>query len=746
MQQDPFESCSRCKKQNLTCQIDESFRRIGKRSRHAELERRAAELEQENAMLRQQVGTTRTMSMSMPNTFPQNNGPAMYTYNLMGTEEESNDAVESLLNLKEGLDGVSAKRGSRKAPPFRTLGSVMMVRERIVEVFDEYWKHYHRFLPLLDENKPPEHYFNISEYLFWTIIMVGCRKFQADRGLLAKLTSPYKNLMWQTMTSVPQNHHIVKALCLLCTWPLPISSTSQDPTVMNCGLMMNVALQIGLHRPSHAEDFSRSHIHLKEDDIRDRLKTWATCNIVAQSISTGYGLPPQTVYDSTLEPAMTLRTGPDTKDKDNVPLPEDLRRRLELEKFANNVTQQVYGYNANSSSREQALFARMAAEDLPKQFEPDRSQNPSKPNLKDNHWDALYLGAVRLHIRLYAFFEAPTATTYRRDLVHLYAAATEYLEAALELKEIGLKYAPNYIMQMMLAAAYTLCKLLNSFFVVRLEHDREHGCNLFVATIGAVREMSVQSNDLPQRLSEVVVQLWHYSGAGKALDGSSAEDANKDNPIGADGNAAEGEGNNVGDNAHSGDIDDSLQLKLRTRMSMSLVYDCVWRWRDELQGKVRAENLDAAVRNPTSPEARIDSPKFPRRMSQLNSSAGGTPLRPSTSGSAFAGSPTQHQQQHIQQQPQQVQTAALAMDQTIGPAADVDGLAAYGAGPSAADAAMGNLFATGAGQYGFGNNTIYGNSYEFFDPMSWILDDSQGLNFTSNLGLMGDGDGSGNGF
>lgn len=647
----------------------------------------------------------------------------------MGTEDDSNfshDAVESLLNLKEGLEGNPARRGSRKTPAFRTLGSVMLARERIADIFEEYWQHYHRFLPLLDPQKPPEHYFALSEFLFWTIIMVGSRQFQADRELLAKLTDQYKRMMWLTMTNVPQNYHIVKALCLVCTWPLPVSSTSQDPTIMNCGLMMNVALQIGLHRPSHAEDFSRSHIHLKQDDIRDRHKTWATCNIVAQSISTGYGLPPQTVYDSTLEPAITLRTG--SENNDVVPLPEELRRRLELEKFANSVTQQVYGYNVKSSSRDLAMFASMAAGDLPKHFEPDRSKNSTKANLKDNPWDTLYLGAVRLHIRLYAFFEEPTEPTYRGDLIHLYAAATEYLEAALELKDRGLKYAPNYIMQMMLAAAYALCKLLNSFFVVRLEHNREHGCNLFVATIGAVRDMSVQSNDLPQRLSEVAVQLWHYSGAGKAFEEPSLD---KDNPISTlTGQDSTIEGDSAIVEQHSGEIDDSLQLKLRTRMSMSLVYDCVWRWRDELQGKVRTENLEVAVRNPTSPEAKIDSPKFPRRASQLGSGGAGTPLRPSTSGSAFAGSPAQTQQS--------------ILDQTISQAADPNGLAGYGV----SDAGMPNLFTAGPGMtnFGYNANPLYGNSYEFFDPMSWLLDDAQGtLPFTTGLGLMGDGD-AGNGF
>ncbi|KAF2095357.1 hypothetical protein NA57DRAFT_11125, partial [Rhizodiscina lignyota] len=607
VQQDPFVSCSRCRRQNLQCRIEESFRRIGKRSKYAELERRTAELEHENSVLRQQLGG-KPMPMTVPTVYATNNGPSSYTYHGMPPSDldpnlqGSHEAVESLLDLKQGLDGNPQRRGSRKTPAFRTLGNVMLARERVAEIFEEYWQHYHRFLPLLDPQKPPEHYFGLSELLFWTIVIVGARQFPGDRELLSKLSPHYKTLYWATISAVPQNYQVIKALCLLCTWPLPVSSTSMDSTVIYCGLMMNIAMQNGLHRPSHAEDFSRSHIHLQEDDIRDRLKTWAACNIVAQSISTGYGLPPQTVYDSTLDPVLTLRTGTNSE---TFPIPEELRRRLELEKFANNITTKLYSYNSEASSKEQALFATMAAQDLQQQFDDTgRNHGPSIANLNDNPWDALYLGAVRLHIRLYAFFEPPHALTYRSDLVSLYAATTDFLDAALKLEGKGLKYATNYIMQMMLAAAYTLSKLLNSFFVAHLEPEREKGCILFSKTVAAVRAMSVQSNDLPQRLSEVVVQLWHYSGAGRSLaplPPNSIQEMGSSTSSGANGN-----GNGL-EQGSSGDIDDSLQLKLRTRMSMSLVYDSVWRWRDELQGKVRAENLDAAVRNPTSPEATVDS-------------------------------------------------------------------------------------------------------------------------------------------
>lgn len=111
---------------------------------------------------------------------------------------------------------------------------------------------------------------------------MGSRRYQADPTLLNALSGPVSRLVWSTLADVPQSYHVVKALALLCTWPFPTSSTSTDPTFMLCGMMMQIAMQIGLHRPSHAQDFSKFRIEFREGELKDRVKTWAVCNIVAQ--------------------------------------------------------------------------------------------------------------------------------------------------------------------------------------------------------------------------------------------------------------------------------------------------------------------------------------------------------------------------------------------------------------------------------------------------------------------------------
>ena len=145
-----------------------------------------------------------------------------------------------------------------------------------------FYRYYRPYQPLVDPDRPPNWYYETSALLFWTIISIGARHYDADPAMLQTLARPLNNLLWATIAEVPQSYYVVKALCLLCVWPLPISSTSSDPTMIIAGLMIQTARQIGLHRPSHAQDFSKFKIELREEELRDRVKTWAACNVVAQ--------------------------------------------------------------------------------------------------------------------------------------------------------------------------------------------------------------------------------------------------------------------------------------------------------------------------------------------------------------------------------------------------------------------------------------------------------------------------------
>ncbi|KAJ6131481.1 C6 transcription factor (Leu3) [Penicillium sp. IBT 18751x] len=637
--QDPWSDCSRCRRLKLDCKIESNFKRVGKRSRNAEMEREIIELRKQIASggsvptvhQQQQHGSPGQLTpkqessqVSPAGVYQTQTPSALSTDQYMGSQE----AVASLLDLRSGYDSSNYLRNG--GTQIKRIEDVMVVPEKATELFNLFFTYYHPFLPFLDRQQSADDYFNTSPLLFWTIISVGARRYQSDTGLLTSLAGPVTRLVWSTLADIPQSYHVVKALCLLCSWPFPTSSTSTDPTFMLCGMMVQVAMQLGLHRPSHSQDFSKFRVELIEEELRDKVRTWAICNIVAQRVSTGYGQPPSSLYDWTLSG--------ESSDV-NFKLPGDIKPRLEIEKFCDKITRSLYSNRRDpvglSSDQERLTMISFLSRDFDELEEHFKSQNDCITDL--------YLRAANLHLHLSAFFDDPSAKDYRGRLLSLYVATTSFLEAAMNLEtEVGpvLSYTPYYVYQMMVAAGCTLLKLSKSFFSNHI--DMDYTKTLFNRTIWAIRGVSVSNNDLPERLAEVLAQMWRLGVTSKQSATSNA------------------------------DVDDSLRLKVRCRMSMSLLFDSVWRWREDARTKGR--NIEAYLKNPTNPDSTADS--------SVGSSVG--PPRTSSSTPGIAGG-----------------------DPSLAPAPILPNLG-VGAAPS-----------NGAG--GLPSGFIEPN-YEVFDPLNWLLD------------------------
>lgn len=275
VQQDPFVSCARCQKQGLKCVIEPNFKRIGKRTRNAEMEREMEQLRNRLAMYEGRPANPMPM-VHTPQQMSENTPFAPGTVKVDEDDaylqtQHQQVAATSLLDLRSG------------SPMMHSLDSLRLPPVQVTELFTEFFDRYHRFLPFLDPLRSPEEVLaKDNKLLFWAIISVGARHYTRDPGLLNRLKDPLTDLIWKTVKG-QTNHHVVKALCLLCYWPLPQHRTVMDPTFMLCGVMMQIAMQIGLHQPTHPQDFSRTKVRLQKEDIQDRLRTWAVCNIVAQT-------------------------------------------------------------------------------------------------------------------------------------------------------------------------------------------------------------------------------------------------------------------------------------------------------------------------------------------------------------------------------------------------------------------------------------------------------------------------------
>ncbi|KAI4122738.1 MAG: hypothetical protein LQ347_006407, partial [Umbilicaria vellea] len=477
--QEPFSVCSRCQRLNLECKIESSFKRVGKRSKNAEMEREIVELRRQlTAQQASPIAQHATVKKA-----PKSSSQSPNISHIPSTLDQymgSQEAVASLLDLRSGLDGGSYLRspnGQVVAP--KRLENVVLVHDRVQDIFRHFFTCYHPFLSLLEPDKPPDYYYDASPLLFWTMVAVAARRYHVDANLLTSLIAPISRLLWATISDVPQSYHVVKALCILCTWPLPISSTSTDPTFMLSGLMMQIAMQIGLHRPSHTQDFTKFRVELREEELKDRVKTWAACNVVAQRVATGYGQPPSTYYDWSL---ITTNTS-----DANCKFPAEIEARLLIERFSDKVTRSLYSNRSDAvglvDDAQRSILTTFLARDLE---ELEQKLQPSISVI-----NTLYLRAASLHLRLSALFDSPTSKAYRTSLLSLWLSSTAFLEHALTLSSSAgpiLTYATNYIMQLIVAAGFTLLKLLNSFFAQLI--DREYGKDLFHRTIWAIRAIS----------------------------------------------------------------------------------------------------------------------------------------------------------------------------------------------------------------------------------------------------------------
>ncbi|KAF3189905.1 hypothetical protein TWF106_007113 [Orbilia oligospora] len=616
--QNPYTDCSRCKRLKLECRIDSNFKRTVKRSKIAEMEKEVAYL---RSMLGMASATSSPVVAQPPIQFSpggQISQPLLEAsasaissfaasqsipdgFGAFGSQANNNDQDLQLTSLLADMkNDRRPKLTVESAPPkdSQTLEDVMLTKGQIDELFKVYFDHYHPFLPMLDPTTSPSMYYSSSQLLFWVIISIGSRRYPSgEPNLLMRLSRAVSKLVWSTLATVPHNKFVVKALILISTWPFPTSSTLNDPTYMLSCLAVSVAIQMGLHRPAYTKDYTKFANKAKADsmEICDRTTTWACCNISSQSVSTGLGLPPDTQYDWTISNAVLHNA--------KYPLPTDIRNLVLIQRFVDTATRSL---NSNNNDPIGLL---------------ERDSRPAVITLLERRLDELegeinstltplhriYLLCARLHLRSFYLFESPTTSSASTNrVINLYSAAESLVTHILKIEDAVVDYCPVYVYQMFTCAAFMMLKVLRSSYFNRYL-DVESGIKGFNAALGLLRNMSIADNDLPARMADVLTQLWECgslgpgSATGGSVDGSVIS--------GAMSTVSKEEGGEGGETLHSG-----WDLRIRSRMSQSVVYDSLWKWREQFRernailqareevGGAVASVVDKLTLNPTPPQ------------------------------------------------------------------------------------------------------------------------------------------------
>ncbi|KAH6676768.1 hypothetical protein B0J14DRAFT_360528 [Halenospora varia] len=517
--QSPFTPCTRCRRLKKDCKVESFFKRVGKRDKYLAMQKEIDDLRRQL----QQATAENQSRQQHPST-------------------TTSTAVAPLPTV------TTTQR--------RHLGDVKISGEDIDGLYREYFSHYHAFLPFLDSQQTPDQYFNTCPLLGWAIVMVGARRYRGTPKLLQSLSTEFTKLLWNTVADVPQPYYVVKAICITCFWPLPTSSNVRDPSFQLSGIMMQIALQNGLHLHFKSEiEFGREGVPTEQ---RDRLLTWIAFNVVAQSSSGFYGLPPHTIYDWVL--------AADLKYVSLYNLPKDLLDQLRISRFFNDMTKGLYccSTEPNGLIPQHERFRKL--QDL-------QAGYSSLEHGFGSHISAtnrFHLLATCVQLNCFAFFLPLGSPGRDQTFLDLYNSACTFLRAIIDYETSNgtlLEHCSSFIGQSIFSAIFAMLKLLNSSVASKI--DFEHGTALFNGMILATRRMSIQNDDLPERFAIRVPQLWKVMRT---------------------------------DPQWSMARLDPLVLRIDFRMSWSHVDDCMWAWRVFVRdkGDIQSQQQERSALSSTS--------------------------------------------------------------------------------------------------------------------------------------------------
>jgi len=121
----------------LECKIESNFKRVGKRSRNAEMEREIVELRKQIA---HQQNSPSQADMPSVNTPGSSQGTGLYPAASAIRDQYmgSHEAVASLLDLRSGFDGSYLRSPSGQINVPKRLEDLSLTHDRVVEIFNLY--------------------------------------------------------------------------------------------------------------------------------------------------------------------------------------------------------------------------------------------------------------------------------------------------------------------------------------------------------------------------------------------------------------------------------------------------------------------------------------------------------------------------------------------------------------------------------------------------------------------------------
>ncbi|KAI0135810.1 hypothetical protein F4814DRAFT_437258 [Daldinia grandis] len=327
----------------------------------------------------------------------------------------------------------------------------------------------------------------------------------------------------------------LEGIILLCNWPVPTSSMYKDMTQMLSGAALHLAMQVGLHIVGTGQDFARTVLPSNADHSSRafRAQLWIQCLITYHSTSLRQGILPLIPLES---PQARLSHADLA-----MQFSDDLGMHRQMHSIliaaTSSLVKLIPLIGSNSQSELNPFISLYDA-----QLQQIAAEIRSTIN-------TIYLYCYRIHLLAYHFLDRPSL--HHEGLISLYIISCKLFELLTSQDEsTGFSGAcPEFIYKTTLLAAISILKIQKSELVRYV--SSASGEKAYFSAIYLCQRASFQSNDLGARGVTILGQMWTSKNMYRQPDGRV----------------------------------DSLSTRIRSRLSMSVVFDSFWWWRVEFNGQ-----------------------------------------------------------------------------------------------------------------------------------------------------------------
>ena len=166
-----------------------------------------------------------------------------------------------------------------KLPYYSSSGCSCTLLTTSLLITSSFNDNFYRHVPVLEPCTSIRALYQSSTILFWTILLTSCQYCRPHIISYEELLPHQHKLLTSRLVGKP-SMELVHVLLLLGVFPPPLLHQHDDPCWSSCGTAVNMAMQLGFHRPDSSYEYFRP-MDKVVTTAHFRRRTWLVCFIVS---------------------------------------------------------------------------------------------------------------------------------------------------------------------------------------------------------------------------------------------------------------------------------------------------------------------------------------------------------------------------------------------------------------------------------------------------------------------------------